>query len=145
MFFLVHLVELVNCVCCNKLGRLYQPDVAPHSNIHTWEHIDALYLWNMFDQCVSILLYWQGDQKDETHFHIALSIISQSLKTQIINRSYDEVAICFFNTVRYGSLQEKICLLRLYQILKFSTFDYSNFYILVVLTFLLSQFFHFAI
>lgn len=43
---------------------------------------------------------WQGDQKDETHFQIAVSCISQSLKTQIINRSYDEVAICFFNTVR---------------------------------------------
>ncbi|XP_042986605.1 ATP-dependent DNA helicase 2 subunit KU70 isoform X2 [Carya illinoinensis] len=39
-----------------------------------------------------------GDQKDETHFHIALSSISQSLKTRIINSSYDEVAICFFNT-----------------------------------------------
>lgn len=43
---------------------------------------------------------WQGDQNDETHFQIAVSCISQSLKTQIINRSYDEVAICFFNTVR---------------------------------------------
>ena len=51
---------------------------------------------------------WQGDQKDETHFQIAVSCISQSLKTQIINRSYDEVAICFFNTVRLnGSVQLK--------------------------------------
>ncbi|KAB1213409.1 ATP-dependent DNA helicase 2 subunit KU70 [Morella rubra] len=47
-----------------------------------------------------------GDQKDETHFHIALSIISQSLKTQIINRSYDEVAICFFNTREKKNLQD---------------------------------------
>ena len=42
---------------------------------------------------------FQEDKKEETHFQVALSCISQSLKTQIINRSYDEVAICFFNTV----------------------------------------------
>ncbi|XP_065620086.1 ATP-dependent DNA helicase 2 subunit KU70 isoform X2 [Quercus suber] len=47
-----------------------------------------------------------GDQKDETHFQIAVSCISQSLKTQIINRSYDEVAICFFNTREKKNLQE---------------------------------------
>ncbi|XP_030938024.1 ATP-dependent DNA helicase 2 subunit KU70 isoform X2 [Quercus lobata] len=47
-----------------------------------------------------------GDQKDETHFQIAVSCISQSLKTQIINRSYDEVAICFFNTREKRNLQE---------------------------------------
>ncbi|KAI4334804.1 hypothetical protein L6164_013513 [Bauhinia variegata] len=46
------------------------------------------------------------DQKDETHFHIAMSCISQSLKTQIINRSYDEVAICFFNTREKKNLQD---------------------------------------
>ncbi|XP_062170512.1 ATP-dependent DNA helicase 2 subunit KU70 [Alnus glutinosa] len=46
------------------------------------------------------------DQKDETHFHIAVSCISQSLKTQIINRSYDEVAICFFNTREKKNLQD---------------------------------------
>ncbi|XP_044509800.1 ATP-dependent DNA helicase 2 subunit KU70 isoform X2 [Mangifera indica] len=38
------------------------------------------------------------DQKNESHFHIVVSCIAQSLKSQIINRSYDEVAICFFNT-----------------------------------------------
>lgn len=40
------------------------------------------------------------ENQEETHFHVAVSCIAQSLKTQIINRSYDEVAICFFNTVR---------------------------------------------
>ncbi|MED6171497.1 ATP-dependent DNA helicase II subunit 1 [Stylosanthes scabra] len=46
------------------------------------------------------------DQKEESHFHIALSCISQSLKNQIINRSYDEVAICFFNTREKRNLQD---------------------------------------
>ncbi|XP_059632848.1 ATP-dependent DNA helicase 2 subunit KU70 isoform X1 [Cornus florida] len=46
------------------------------------------------------------DQKDETHFHVAVSCILQSLKTQIINRSYDEVAICFFNTREKKNLQD---------------------------------------
>lgn len=46
------------------------------------------------------------DGKDETHFHVALSCISQSLRTQIINRSYDEVAICFFNTREKKNLQD---------------------------------------
>ncbi|KAK7827648.1 atp-dependent dna helicase 2 subunit ku70 [Quercus suber] len=50
--------------------------------------------------------FYRGDQKDETHFQIAVSCISQSLKTQIINRSYDEVAICFFNTREKKNLQE---------------------------------------
>ncbi|XVF04397.1 hypothetical protein REPUB_Repub05bG0078800 [Reevesia pubescens] len=45
--------------------------------------------------------FLQKDQKDETHFHTAVSCIAESLKTQIISRSYDEVAICFFNTVPY--------------------------------------------
>ncbi|XP_027363651.1 ATP-dependent DNA helicase 2 subunit KU70 isoform X1 [Abrus precatorius] len=45
-------------------------------------------------------------QKDETHFHIAISCISHSLKTQIINRSYDQVAICFFNTRERKNLQD---------------------------------------
>ncbi|KAM7514544.1 hypothetical protein LguiA_004127 [Lonicera macranthoides] len=46
------------------------------------------------------------DQKDETHFHVAVSCIAQSLKTQIINRSYDEIAICFFNTREKKNLQD---------------------------------------
>lgn len=46
------------------------------------------------------------DQKQETHFQVALSCILQSLKTQIINRSYDEVAICFFNTREKKNLQD---------------------------------------
>ncbi|KAG5235386.1 Ku [Salix suchowensis] len=46
------------------------------------------------------------DGKEETHFHIAISCIAQSLKTQIINRSYDEVAICFFNTREKKNLQD---------------------------------------
>jgi hypothetical protein len=43
--------------------------------------------------------FFQADEKDETHFHTIVNCITQSLKTQIIGRSYDEVAICFFNTV----------------------------------------------
>ncbi|KAE8713023.1 ATP-dependent DNA helicase 2 subunit KU70 [Hibiscus syriacus] len=46
------------------------------------------------------------DQKDETHFHVAVSCIAESLKTQIISRSYDEVAICFFNTREKKNLQD---------------------------------------
>ncbi|XP_057960268.1 ATP-dependent DNA helicase 2 subunit KU70 isoform X2 [Malania oleifera] len=45
-------------------------------------------------------------QKDETHFHVAVDCISQSLKTQIINRSNDEVAICFFNTKEKKNMQD---------------------------------------
>ncbi|ESW14598.1 hypothetical protein PHAVU_007G001600 [Phaseolus vulgaris] len=41
----------------------------------------------------------------ETYFHIAISCISQTLKTQIISRSYDQVAICFFNTREKQNLQ----------------------------------------
>ncbi|RXH78943.1 hypothetical protein DVH24_034150 [Malus domestica] len=47
-----------------------------------------------------------GDDKDETHFHVAVSCIAQSLKTQIINHAYDEVAICFFNTREKWNLQD---------------------------------------
>ncbi|XP_007021875.2 PREDICTED: ATP-dependent DNA helicase 2 subunit KU70 [Theobroma cacao] len=46
------------------------------------------------------------DQKDETHFDLAVSCIAESLKTQIISRSYDEVAICFFNTREKKNLQD---------------------------------------
>ncbi|XP_022855310.1 ATP-dependent DNA helicase 2 subunit KU70 isoform X2 [Olea europaea var. sylvestris] len=46
------------------------------------------------------------DQKDVTHFQVAVSCIAQSLRTQIINRSYDEVAICFFNTRERKNLQD---------------------------------------
>ncbi|XP_040930758.1 ATP-dependent DNA helicase 2 subunit KU70 isoform X2 [Gossypium hirsutum] len=47
-----------------------------------------------------------NDQKDETHFHTSVSCIAGSLKTQIISRSYDEVAICFFNTREKKNLQD---------------------------------------
>ncbi|XVF18554.1 hypothetical protein REPUB_Repub11eG0032600 [Reevesia pubescens] len=46
------------------------------------------------------------DQKDKTHFHTAISCIAESLKTQIISRSYDEVSICFFNTREKKNLQD---------------------------------------
>nr|CAD1841719.1 unnamed protein product [Ananas comosus var. bracteatus] len=42
----------------------------------------------------------------ETHFHIAINSILQSLKAQIIGRSYDEVAICFYNTKEKKNLQD---------------------------------------
>ncbi|THF97633.1 hypothetical protein TEA_015698 [Camellia sinensis var. sinensis] len=48
----------------------------------------------------------QENQEEETHFHVAVSCIAQALKTQIINRSYDEVAICFFNTREKKNLQD---------------------------------------
>ncbi|RZS12287.1 hypothetical protein BHM03_00043710 [Ensete ventricosum] len=44
--------------------------------------------------------YLQENGNKETYFHVAIDCIAQSLKTQIIGRSYDEVALCFFNTVR---------------------------------------------
>ncbi|KAJ4968377.1 hypothetical protein NE237_015078 [Protea cynaroides] len=48
----------------------------------------------------------KAKDQEETFFHIAVSCISQSLKTQIINRSYDEVALCFFNTREKKNLQD---------------------------------------
>ncbi|XP_077229513.1 ATP-dependent DNA helicase 2 subunit Ku70-like protein [Tasmannia lanceolata] len=45
------------------------------------------------------------NEKNETLFHVAVSSILQSLKTQIINRSSDEVAICFFNTREKRNMQ----------------------------------------
>ncbi|XP_042495807.1 ATP-dependent DNA helicase 2 subunit KU70 isoform X2 [Macadamia integrifolia] len=48
----------------------------------------------------------KAEDQEETCFHIAVSCISQSLKTQIINISYDEVAICFFNTREKKNLQD---------------------------------------
>ncbi|GFY81506.1 ATP-dependent DNA helicase 2 subunit Ku70-like protein [Actinidia rufa] len=50
--------------------------------------------------------FYQENEKEETHFHVAVSCIAQSLKTQIINRSYDEIAICFFNTREKKNLQD---------------------------------------
>ncbi|KAD2394320.1 hypothetical protein E3N88_41297 [Mikania micrantha] len=41
------------------------------------------------------------DQENATHFHVAVSYISQSIKVQIINRPYDEIAICFCNTAAF--------------------------------------------
>lgn len=38
-------------------------------------------------------------EEQESHFQIALSCISDSLKAMIINKSLDQIAICFFNTV----------------------------------------------
>ncbi|CAN0865212.1 ATP-dependent DNA helicase 2 subunit KU70 [Linum grandiflorum] len=46
------------------------------------------------------------DGKDETHFHIAVSCVAQSLKTHIINNSYNEIAICFFNTREKKNVQD---------------------------------------
>ncbi|KAL0368622.1 UNVERIFIED_CONTAM: ATP-dependent DNA helicase 2 subunit KU70, partial [Sesamum calycinum] len=50
--------------------------------------------------------FYQEDQMDVSHFQIAVRSIAQSLKTQIINRSYDEVSICFFNTREKKNLQD---------------------------------------
>ncbi|KAG7597306.1 Ku70/Ku80 beta-barrel domain [Arabidopsis suecica] len=48
----------------------------------------------------------EEEDKQESHFHIAVSCIAQSLKTHIINRSNDEIAICFFNTREKKNLQD---------------------------------------
>ncbi|KAL3506595.1 hypothetical protein ACH5RR_031977 [Cinchona calisaya] len=50
--------------------------------------------------------YPSEDGKDASLFQVAISCIVQALKTQIINRSYDEVAICFFNTREKKNLQD---------------------------------------
>ncbi|KAL2905967.1 ATP-dependent DNA helicase 2 subunit KU70 [Bienertia sinuspersici] len=50
--------------------------------------------------------YSGEDQNVQTHFQIAINCISESLKTLIINNSYDEVAICFFNTREKKNLQD---------------------------------------
>lgn len=46
------------------------------------------------------------NEKEEPHFHVAVNCVAQSLKTQIINSSYDEVAIVFFNTREKKNLQD---------------------------------------
>lgn len=46
------------------------------------------------------------DEKMDTHFHVAVNCITQTLKTQIIGSSNDEVAICFFNTREKKNLQD---------------------------------------
>uniref|UniRef100_A0A0D9WWA0 ATP-dependent DNA helicase 2 subunit KU70 n=1 Tax=Leersia perrieri TaxID=77586 RepID=A0A0D9WWA0_9ORYZ len=48
----------------------------------------------------------KADEKEETHFHTIVNCITQALKTQIIGRSHDEVAICFFNTKEKKNLQD---------------------------------------
>uniref|UniRef100_A0A0E0LHX9 ATP-dependent DNA helicase 2 subunit KU70 n=1 Tax=Oryza punctata TaxID=4537 RepID=A0A0E0LHX9_ORYPU len=48
----------------------------------------------------------KADEKEETHFHTIVNCITHALKTQIIGRSYDEVAICFFNTKEKKNLQD---------------------------------------
>jgi hypothetical protein len=40
-----------------------------------------------------------SESEEESHFQIALGCISDSLKAMIINKSLDQIAICFFNTV----------------------------------------------
>ncbi|KAH7661309.1 ATP-dependent DNA helicase 2 subunit 1 protein [Dioscorea alata] len=51
-------------------------------------------------------LVGNDEDKSQTYFHAAISSISQSLKTQIIGKSSDEVAICFFNTKEKKNLQD---------------------------------------
>jgi hypothetical protein len=55
--------------------------------------------------------FFQADEKDETHFHTIVNCITQSLKTQIIGRSYVSLTLyvlsqlqklCFI--VFYGSV-----------------------------------------
>ncbi|KAG9447442.1 hypothetical protein H6P81_013570 [Aristolochia fimbriata] len=46
------------------------------------------------------------DGQEETHFYIVVNSVAQALRTQIINRSYDEIAIVFFNTREKNNLQD---------------------------------------
>ncbi|PKA60192.1 ATP-dependent DNA helicase 2 subunit KU70 [Apostasia shenzhenica] len=46
------------------------------------------------------------DEKGVTFFQAAINCISESLKSQIIGRSSDEVAICFFNSREKKNLQD---------------------------------------
>ncbi|KAI0509778.1 hypothetical protein KFK09_010374 [Dendrobium nobile] len=46
------------------------------------------------------------DEMGETFFHAAVKCISESLKAQIIGRSSDEIAICFFNTREKKNTQD---------------------------------------
>nr|XP_043605886.1 ATP-dependent DNA helicase 2 subunit KU70 [Erigeron canadensis]XP_043605887.1 ATP-dependent DNA helicase 2 subunit KU70 [Erigeron canadensis] len=48
----------------------------------------------------------EEDEENTSHFHVAVSCIAQSIKVQIINRPYDEIAICFFNTREKKNLQD---------------------------------------
>ncbi|CAM8921124.1 unnamed protein product [Rhodiola kirilowii] len=64
----------------------------------------------------------KNDDQEVTHFHVAVSCISQALKTQIINRSSDEVAICFFNTREKKNLQD----LPSVYVLKFTGSEYLD-------------------
>lgn len=45
-------------------------------------------------------------EEAESHFQIALGCISDSLKAMIINKSLDQIAICFFNTKEKKNLQD---------------------------------------
>ncbi|NP_001304206.1 ATP-dependent DNA helicase 2 subunit KU70 [Vigna radiata] len=66
----------------------------------------VVYLVDASPKMFNTLFPTQEHQKLESHFHIAISCISQTLKTQIITRSYDQVAICFFNTREKKNLQD---------------------------------------
>ncbi|VFQ72427.1 unnamed protein product [Cuscuta campestris] len=48
-------------------------------------------------------------EEEVSHFEVAINCIAQCLRTQIVNRSYDEVAICFYNTREKKNLQDLNC------------------------------------
>ncbi|KAL6185620.1 hypothetical protein ACLB2K_041750 [Fragaria x ananassa] len=77
------------------------------------------------------------DGEDVTDFHVAMSCISESLRKQIINSSYDEVAVCFFNTLLMGSdaaaphasgdqITKASALINRLELKDFSVFQFSN-------------------
>ncbi|KAL0322698.1 UNVERIFIED_CONTAM: ATP-dependent DNA helicase 2 subunit KU70, partial [Sesamum angustifolium] len=80
---------------------VYLVDASPKMFSTTFSSVSPL----PFPFCVEFLLMFEN-QKDVSHFQIAVRSIAQSLKTQIINRSYDEVSICFFNTREKKNLQD---------------------------------------
>lgn len=62
-------------------------------------YFQAKFVWHITSIFLCFFFFLQEGGTKETHFHIAINSILQSLKAQIIGRSYDEVAICFYNTV----------------------------------------------
>lgn len=66
----------------------------------------AVYLVDASPKMFATVGTLEEDQKGETFFHAAIKCISESLKAQIIGRSSDEIAICFFNTREKKNIQD---------------------------------------
>jgi ATP-dependent DNA helicase 2 subunit 1 len=74
------------------------PD-AQHTGENDFTKEYVVYLVDASPKMLNTICHPTEEEDAESHFQIALTCISHSLKAQIINKSYDQVAICFFNTV----------------------------------------------